>query len=114
MGELILYWVLSALVLLLVAHLVPGFTISGIGSALVAVIVIGLLNATLGLILKILAFPITLLTLGLFLFVINAFVLKVAAAIMPGFQIRGCLPALLASILLSVLNILMRWGFRSA
>jgi putative membrane protein len=114
MGELIVYWVVSALVLLLVAHLVPGFTISGIGSALIAVIVIGLLNATLGLILKILAFPITLLTLGLFLIVINAFVLKIAAALMPGFSIRGFMPAFLAAILLSVLHILMRWGFRSA
>lgn len=114
MGELIVYWVLSALVLLLVAYLVPGFTISGIGSALVAVIVIGLLNATLGLILKILTFPITLLTLGLFLLVINAFVLKVAAAVMPGFSIRGFMPAFLAAILLSVLNVLLRWGFRSA
>jgi putative membrane protein len=114
MGELIVYWVVSALVLLLVAHLVPGFTISGIGSALIAVIVIGLLNATLGLILKILAFPITLLTLGLFLIVINAFVLKIAAALMPGFSIRGFMPAFLAAILLSVLHILMRWGFRNA
>jgi putative membrane protein len=114
MAELIVYWLLSALVLLLVAYLVPGFTISGIGSALVAVIVIGLLNATLGLVLKIVTFPLTILTLGLFLLVVNAIVLKIAAAVMPGFSIRGCLPAFLAAVLLSVLHIVLRWAFRGA
>ncbi len=114
MVELLVYWVLSALILLLVAHLVPGFTISGLGSALIAVIVIGLLNATLGLVLKIVTFPLTLLTLGLFLLVINAIVLKVVAALMPGFSIRGFAPAFLAAILLSVLQMLLRWGFRTA
>ncbi len=99
------------MVLLLVAYLVPGFRISGLGSALIAVIVIGLLNATVGLLLKIVTFPLTLLTLGLFLLVINAIVLKIVAAIMPGFSIQGFLPALLAAILLSVLQMVLRWAF---
>lgn len=111
MLELLVYWVLSALVLLLVAHLVPGFRISGLGSALIAVIIIGLLNATLGLLLKIVTFPLTLLTLGLFLLVINAIVLKVVAALLPGFTIQGFLPAFLAAILLAVLQMVLRWVF---
>ncbi len=111
MLELLVYWVLSALVLLLVAYLVPGFRISGLGSALIAVIIIGLLNATVGLLLKIVTFPITLLTLGLFVLVINAIVLKIVAAIMPGFSIQGFLPAFLAAILLSVLQMVLRWVF---
>ncbi len=111
MLELLVYWVLSALVLLLVAYLVPGFRISGLGSALIAVIIIGLLNATIGLLLKIVTFPLTLLTLGLFLLVINAIVLKIVAALMPGFSIQGFLPAFLAAILLAALQMVLRWVF---
>jgi putative membrane protein len=110
MLSMLVYWVLSALVLLLVAHLVPGFRISGLGSALIAVIVIGLMNATVGLLLKIVTFPLTLITLGLFLLVINAVVLKMVAAILPGFSIHGFLPAFLAAILLAVLQMVLRWA----
>jgi len=109
MVGLLVHWLLSALVLLLVARLVPGFRISGLGSALIAVIIIGLLNATLGLLLKIATFPLTILTLGLFLLVINAIVLKVVAALMPGFSIQGFLPAFLAAILLAILQVALRW-----
>ncbi|MGE5569170.1 MAG: phage holin family protein [Rhodospirillales bacterium] len=111
MVGLVIHWLLSALVLLLVARLVPGFRLSGFGSALIAVIIIGLLNATLGLILKIVTFPLTILTLGLFLLVVNAIVLKVVAALMPGFSIQGFLPAFLAAILLAILQVLLRWVF---
>ncbi len=111
--EILISWLLSALILLVVAYVVPGFHISGIGAALVAVILIGLLNATLGLFLKIVTFPLTLLTLGLFLLIVNAIVLKIAAALMPGFSIRGFLPALIAAILLSLLHVLQRFGGHS-
>ncbi len=105
--HLIVGWVLSAALLLLMARLLPGFEMNGIGTALVAVIVIGLLNATLGFVLRLLMFPLTLLTLGLFALVINAVVLKVAAALMPGFNIRGCLPAIVAALVLSLLHLLI-------
>ncbi len=101
-------WVLSALLLILMAHFIPGFSISGFGTALIAVIVIGFINATLGWFLKIVGFPLTIITLGLFLLVVNAIVLKVAAAILPGFSIHGFFPAFVAAILLSLLHLVVR------
>jgi putative membrane protein len=108
MTYLLINWLLSALVLLLVAYVVPGFRISGFLAALIAVILIGFINATLGLFLRIVTFPLTIITLGLFLIVVNALVLKVAAWIMPGFSIRGFLPALIGAIFLSILHFVVR------
>ena len=76
--------------------------------ALVAVTVVALINATLGILLRIVAFPLTLLTFGLFLLVIDAIVLKVAATFMPGFSTRGFLPALIGAVLLSLLHLVLR------
>jgi putative membrane protein len=109
LANILLNWLLGALLLLLVANFLPGFQIAGFGSALVAVIVIGLINATLGVLLRFIAFPLTVLTVGLFLVVINAIVLKVAAALMPGFSIRGFSPAVVAALLLSLLHLLLRY-----
>lgn len=111
MLQWIISWLLSALVLLLLARLLPGFSLAGYGTALLAALVIAVLNATLGLLLKIVTFPLSIITLGLFLFVVNALVLKLAAAIVPGFSIRGCLPALLAAVLLAVIAVAMRLAF---
>jgi putative membrane protein len=105
---LIIHWILSALSLLLVARLVPGFEIRGFATALIAAIAIGFVNATLGFVLKILTLPVTIVTLGLFLFVINAIMLKLAAALVPGFAIYGFLPALIGAIVLSVISYILR------
>ena len=86
-------WLLSALSLMIVAHVVRGFDISGFGAALIAALVIGLVNATIGLFLKIVTLPLTLLSLGVFWFVINALMLKLASALVPGFSIQGFSPA---------------------
>jgi putative membrane protein len=110
LAHLLVNWLLSALLLVVVAQIVPGFHLSGFGSALVAVLVIGLINATVGLLLTVLAAPLTLLTLGLFLLVINAIVLKLAAIVLPGFSIRGFSPALLAALLLALLHLLLRYS----
>jgi putative membrane protein len=80
-------------------------------AALIAAAVIGLVNATLGLLLKILTFPLTLLTLGLFWFVINALMLEVAAAFVRGFQVRGFEAAFLGAIVLSAVSSLLQWLF---
>src|SRR5579872_5647022 len=104
MFHLLVNWLLSALSLVIVAAIVPGIEIGGFGTAMIAAVVIGLVNATLGLVLKILTFPLTLITLGAFLVVINALMLKLAAAIMPGFRVRGCLPAILGAILLALIR----------
>jgi putative membrane protein len=109
LGHILVSWLLSALLLLILGRVLPGFRISGVGAALVAVLVIALINATLGLVLRIVAFPLTLITFGLFALVINAIVLKVAALLMPGFSIRGFLPAFIAAIFLSLLHLVLRY-----
>ena len=76
---LIVHWLLSALSILIVANVVPGFEVRNFGTALIAAVVIGLVNATLGFVLKILTLPITILSFGLFLIVINALMLMFAA-----------------------------------
>jgi len=108
MIKLLIHWVLSALCLLLVAHFVPGFYLSGFGSALIAAVVIGLVNSTLGILLKILTFPLTILTLGIFWLVINALMLKFASIFVPGFVVRGLWPAFWGGIILSLLNMIVR------
>jgi putative membrane protein len=113
MFNLLADWILSALALLLVAHVVPGFEVGSFGAALVAAIVVGLANATLGLLLKILTFPLTIFTLGIFWFVINAFMLKIAAAVVPGFMIEGFLPAFLGAVVLALINVVKRLIIRA-
>ncbi len=107
--RLLLNWVLSALAVWIVSRVVPGVVVHGAASALIAALVIGFVNATLGLFLKIITFPLTLLTFGLFWFVINAAMLELASAIVPGFEVRGFAAAFLGAIVLSLVNMLLRW-----
>jgi putative membrane protein len=104
----ILNWFLSALSLMIVAHFVRGFNVTGFGAALIASLVIGLVNATIGLFLKIITFPLTLVTMGVFWFVINALMLKLAAALVPGFHIDGFGPAFVGAIVLSLVNLFLK------
>ena|SRR5436309_2199579 len=108
MAQIILNWLLSALSLLIVAHVIRGFVVTGFGAALVAALVIGLVNATLGAFLKFITFPLTLATLGVFWFVINALMLRLAAAFVPGFTIQGFSPAFFGAIVLSVVNLFLK------
>ena len=108
MLKLLLHWVLSAIALLIVSRLVPGFVVQGIGPALIAALVIGLLNATLGLLLKIITFPLAILTLGLFLLVINGLMIEVASGIVPGFKVYGFVPAFCGAVVLAILGLLFR------
>jgi putative membrane protein len=108
MVKLLAHWILSALCLLLVANFVPGFFISSFGTALIAAVVIGLVNGTIGILLKILTFPLTILTFGLFWLLINAFMLKFASIFVPGFEVRGLWPAFWGGLILSVLNMTIR------
>jgi putative membrane protein len=109
MLRLIVNWLLSALALLFVAHVVPGFYLSGFTAALWAAIIIGLVNATLGLFLKVVTFPLTVVTLGLFWLIINALMLELASALVRGFMIRGFFAALIGAVMLSLVNMLLRW-----
>jgi putative membrane protein len=78
-------------------------------AALIAALVIGLVNATLGLLLKIITFPLAILTLGLFWFVINALMLELAAALVNGFYVRGFIPALIGAVMLSLVSSVLQW-----
>jgi putative membrane protein len=106
--RLILHWILSALALLVVSHFVPGFHVSGLVPALIAALVIGLLNATLGLFLKIITFPISILTFGIFLLVINGLMILLASHLVPGFHVVGLVPAFWGAVVLALLGMLIR------
>ena len=101
-------WLLMSVSLLIVSYIVPGFSVTGIGTALVAALVFGFLNATLGMLLKIITFPLTVLTLGIFWFIINAIVLEITSALVRGFFIRSFFSALLGAIVLMLVNMLLR------
>jgi putative membrane protein len=107
--RLLLNWVLSALAVWIVSHVVPGISVSGPMAALIAALAIGFINATVGALLKILTFPLTLLTLGLFWFVINAAMLKLASVLVPGFEVRGFFAAFVGAIVLSLVSSLLHW-----
>jgi len=106
--HLVVSWLLSALALWLVAQIIPGIYVKGFGTALIATVVIALVNGTIGLLLKVLTFPLTILTLGLFLLVLNAFLLKLASLFVPGFAVRGFLAALAGSLVLTILSAVLR------
>ena len=106
--HLLVHWLLSAISIVIVAHLIPGFHVATFGTALIAAIVIGLVNATVGLVLKVITFPLTILTLGLFWFIINALMLQLAAAFVIGFRIDGFIPAFVGSVVLSLVNLLLK------
>ncbi len=108
MVRLLIHWLLSAVALLVVSNLVSGFYVRGLGPALIAALVIGLLNATVGFVLKIITFPISILTLGLFLLVINGMMIMVASGLVPGFHVRGFGPAFWGAVVLALLGMLIR------
>jgi putative membrane protein len=108
MLNVLINWLLSALSLMIVAHIIRGFEVTGLAAALIAAFAIGLVNATLGLFLKIVTFPLTLVSLGVFWFVINALMLKLASAFVPGFTIEGFLPAFFGAIVLSLVNVFLK------
>ena len=109
MVRMLLHWVLNAVALLVVAHLVQGFVVSNWVSAMIAVVVIGLFNATFGLLLKIITLPLGILTFGIFFLVVNAIMLKFASEFVPGFQVQTFRAAFLGALALAVLHLL--FGF---
>jgi putative membrane protein len=105
--KLLVRWLLLAAALLLVTHLYSGVQVTGFGAALIAALVLGLLNTLLRPLLVVLTFPVTVVTLGLFLFVINALMFYVAAALLSGFQVTGFTAALVGSLIYSVCSIVI-------
>ncbi len=111
--HLLLMWLLSGLAMLIVAHIVPGFEIQGFGSAVIASLVVGFLNATLGFLLKVLTLPLGVITLGIFFLVINAIILLLASAMVPGFRVRGFFAAFVGAIVLMLVHLLFRFLVRA-
>ena len=105
--RLLAVWVINALALLLVAYLLKGIHVNGFGSALIAALVLGLVNTLIRPILVILTLPVTLLTLGLFIFIINALLFMFVGNVLSGFQVASFGSALLGSVLYSVISWLL-------
>lgn len=106
---LLVHWLLATLTLLATAHLVPGMKIQSFAAGLVAALIVGIVNAVVWPILAILTLPLTIVTLGLFLLVVNAICLKVSAALTPGFVINGFMPAVFGSVVLTILGWIVRF-----
>lgn len=111
MFGILVQWILAALAFLIAAKLVPGFEIDSFLTALIAALVVGVLNIFVWPLIALFTLPLTLLTFGLFLFVVNALVIKLGAFMVPGFTVVGFLPALLGSLVISVVSLLTRWLF---
>ena len=109
MISLLARWILNAAALMLVAYLYPGVSVDSFGAALIAALVLGLVNAVVRPLLVLLTLPVTLLTLGLFLFVINALLFWLVAELVQGFNVGGFGSALLGSILYSVITLITSW-----
>lgn len=108
--KLLVRWLINAVSLWLVANLNIGINVPNFKYALIAALVIGLVNATLGIFLKVITFPLTILTFGIFLIIINAAMLKVAAWLLfPEFRVRDWTAAIIGAVLLSVVSSLLHW-----
>jgi len=103
--EFILHVVVTAALLFVVGRMVPGIEVRDAKAALFGALVLGIANAIVRPLLVVLTLPFTIITLGLFLFVVNAVMLMIAAAFVEGFKVRGFVPALLGSLLLSLMNL---------
>ena len=109
----VLYFVVMAAVMLLLSRLLPGFEVSGWGPALLAAVVLALMNTLVKPILFVLTLPLILLTLGLFLFVLNAIVLWLTALLVPGFHLHGIGTTLIASLVLSLVSLMWKSATRN-
>ena len=107
MLKLILKWLLSAAALLGVAYIYGGVSVASFGTAMIAALVIGLLNMLVRPILVVLTIPVTLITLGLFLFVINALMFWAASGVLDGFSVQGFGAALLGSLIYSAMGLVI-------
>jgi putative membrane protein len=106
--HLLVNWLLSALALWLVARVIPGMQVRGFGAAMIATLVLAIVDFFIGSILRFLSLPLIWLTLGLFTLVIKAFLLKLTAMFTPGFRIQGFLPAFLGAVVLTIITFVLR------
>lgn len=109
MAPILVHWILAALVLMVSAYILPGMEIRSFVAALFASVIIGVVNTLVWPLLALLTFPLTIVTFGLFLLVVNGVCLKLSAALTPGFTIEGFMPAVIGSIVLTVIGWLVRF-----
>jgi putative membrane protein len=109
MLTLIARWILNAAALMLVAYLYPGVSVASLFAALIAALVLGLVNAIVRPVLVLLTLPVTILTLGLFLFVINALLFWFVGEVVQGFQVAGFVAGLIGSVLYSLITLVTSW-----
>lgn len=105
----ILHWIVSAASIAIVAFIVPGFHVNSVWTVFVIALLLGIVNATIGLFLKVVTFPLTLLTFGIFWFIINALMLELVSHLVKGFYLEGFGAAFIAAILLAIVNSLLKW-----
>ncbi len=105
---ILLNWLISALAILVAAYILPGVDVNNFLTALVLAIVLGLINALIRPLVLLITLPLNILTLGLFTFVVNALMILLAAQIVPGFSVNGFWWALLFSLVLSIINALLK------
>jgi putative membrane protein len=108
MFRALIHWILSSIAVIVTAQFVPGFYVNDVRSAMIAAVVIGVLNATLGFIMKVVTFPFAILTFGIFLIVINASMILLASKMVTGLTVYGWVPAFWAAVVLAVLGMLIR------
>jgi putative membrane protein len=104
MIRFLLHWLVSAVALAVAAYVLPGVDVAGTGSLLVGALVLGLVNALVRPVLFVLTLPITVLTLGLFYFVVNGLAFALAAALVPGFHVAGLGSAILGALIVSLVS----------
>jgi putative membrane protein len=113
MPNFLLTWFVTAIALLITAYIVPGFQFDSWITAAIAAIILGLVNAIVRPIFVLLTFPLTILSLGLFLLVINALMLWLVGFLVPGFVVAGFLSALIGSIVLAIVTTILSQFFRN-
>ena len=102
-------WIVTTVAIIVAAYLLSGVKVSNIGAAIIAAAVLGLINAILRPILILLTLPLTILSLGLFIFILNAILVLLASTIVPGFEVRNFWWALLFSLLFSIISTFIHW-----
>jgi putative membrane protein len=110
--EILVSWLVAALVIMVVAYILPGISIAGFITAMLVALVLGLVNAFIKPFIILITLPINILTLGLFTLIINAAMIMLVAAIVPGFEVKNLWWALLFSIGLSITNLLVYLIFK--
>ena len=108
MFQLVIQWLLSTVCFVVVSQIVPGFYVSGLWPAMIAALAIGFINAILGLGLRVISFPLALVSFGLFLLFINTMMISMASRFVDGFYVSGMWPAFWGAVVLAVLGLAIR------